>query len=433
MRRALGALLVLGCLAGPARANVFEEYGFGARAAAMGNAHVAASKDYTAAFYNPAALTVRKSPHVGTGLNVVIPRLTITHDEAAGADAPADRLPQTNVGVNLGLLFPLGGLIDNRVAFGAGLYLPTIRVTRVDSLPAETPHFYRYNSLPDKIMLALGAAFEVHETVSVGVGYQFLGSLDGEARVALDLLTQRFTRKELKVDVHADTGILAGVHVRPMPGLSLGFSFRDALQLRYDLVTDVTIKDVGRLVADVRGTSLYTPQQFSWGAAYDPIERLTLSADLVWSRWSQAPDPTARFTVTLDGEPLGFDSLEADAAPVDLGAQDTVGPRAGAEWRMDEAWAFRAGYALRPTPLPAQTGRTNYIDSDAHQVGLGVGFSFPDPLAIHRAPLTIDLAGQLSWLAARRAQKVDADDAVGSYESGGVIWNVATTIRHDFY
>ena len=417
---------------GGARASVFDAYGFGARAAAMANAHAAFADDYTGVFYNPATLTVHKSPHVGTGLTLIVPRLAIEHDTAPGEEAPVDRLPQTNVGIQLGLLFPLGGLVDNRFALGAGLYLPTIQVTRIDAVEAETPHFYRYGALPDKLALVLGAAFELHETVSIGVGYQILGSLDGSATVDLDLLTQRFTRRDLEVDVHADSGLIAGLLVRPWDTLRLGFSFRDALQLRYDLVTDIGIEGVGRLVAHITGTSLYTPQQFTWAAAWDPVRPLTLTLDVVWSRWSLAPDPTARFDITVDGAPLGLGALEADSAPVDLDAVDTVGPRLGVEWRVAEAWALRAGYALQPTPLPAQTGRSNALDSDAHQVGIGVGYSFPDPLALHDAPLTIDLAGQLNLLGARRHAKANREDAVGSLDAGGPIWHLALTLRHDF-
>ncbi len=428
---ALGAAALLA--AGPAAAGVFETYGFGARAASMSGAQAAFADDYSAVFYNPAALTVHKAPHVGTGIDVVLPRLRIDHDQPADEETPADRLPQSNVGVHLGLLFPLGGLIQNRFAVGVGLYLPTIQVTRVDATETETPHFYRYGSLPDKLSLVLGAAFELHDTVSIGVGYQFLGSLDGSAKVELDLLTQRFTRKNLSVDVHADSGLIAGLLVRPSDNLRLGFSFRDALQLRYDLITEIGIEGVGRLVADISGTSLYTPQQYTWAAAYDVVDSLTLTADLVWARWSEAPDPSAHFDIRLDGGALGLESIEADSAPVDLAAVDTLSPRVAVEWRPDPAWAVRAGYGFRPTPLPSQTGRANDLDSDTHQLAVGGGFSFADPLALHSAPVTIDLTAQLNWLVDRAHLKRAADDPVGDSTAGGAIWRLGLTLRHDFH
>ncbi len=423
--------LALLALALPASASVFDTYGFGARATSMANAHAAAAEDYTATYYNPAALTVHKAPHVGTGLNLVVPELHIDH-EGEAEERPADELPETNLGVNLGLLFPLGGLIQNRFALGIGLYLPTLQATRVDGVAPTTPHFHRYNALPDKLVLALAGAFELHETVSVGVGLQVLGSLSGTAQVELDLVNQRFSRKVLEVDVHADTALVAGLLVRPWSSLRLAFSFRDELSIDYHLVTDVVLEGIGSLVADVRGTSVYTPQQYTWAAAWDPRTDLTLSFDLLWARWSRAPDPTARFDVRLNGAAVGFDEIEAESAPVDLGAADTLEPRLGVEWRPTEGWAVRGGYELRPTPLPAQTGRTSYLDSDAHQLCLGGGYSFPDPLAMHSAPITVDLTGQLTWLTERVSDKVDPDDPVGDLSAGGPVWHLALTFRHDF-
>lgn len=421
-------LLVVGSAA---HASVFDTYGFGSRATAMAGAHAAASDDYTAVYYNPGALTVRKVPHVGTGLNLVVPRLAIDRD-VPNDEAPDSELPQTNVGVNLGVLFPLGGLVENRFALGAGIFLPTLQVTRVDALPPATPHFHRYDALPDKLVLAVAGAFEPHETISFGLGMQVLGNLTGNAKVELDLLNQRFARKELSVDVHADLAVTAGVHVRPWDTLRLGFSFRDELALGYKLITDVVITGVGELVAEVEGVSAYTPQQFTWAAAYDPTDEWTLTVDVLWARWSRSPDPTGRFVVRLDATQLGIDEIEGRSAPVDLGAVDTVEPRVGAEWRPDERWAVRGGYGLRPTPLPAQTGYTNYVDSDAHQVGMGLGYSFPDPLAMHQTPITLDLTAQLTWLAERRASKVDPSDPVGDYVAGGPIWHTTLTFRHDF-
>ncbi len=426
-------ILAAALAAGPARASVFDAFGYGARAGAMGNAHAAIADDYTGVYYNPATLTVRKTPHVGTGVEVLLPALDIRRDRPAGDESPPDALPQPNVGVNLGLLFPLGGLIHNRFALGIGAFLPTVNVTRVDAIDAETPHFYRYDSLPDKLILAPAVAFEPHETVSIGVGLQVLGKLDGSAVVELDALTRRFVRKDLKVDVELATGWTAGLLVRPDDRLRIGASYREALALDYHLLTDIGIQGAGRLVADISGTALYTPEQYTLAVGADPLPGLTATLDLVWARWSRAPDPTAQFDVTLDGAPVGLDPIAARSDEVDLGAVDTLSPHLGLEWRPTRAWAFRSGYAYLPTPLPAQTGRANHVDGDVHQFGLGAGFTFADPLAVHESPLTVDLVGQLSYMPDRRMEKADEADLVGSYAAGGHIWRMALNVRHDFH
>jgi long-chain fatty acid transport protein len=426
---AVGLLAALVCT-GRAGASVFDTYGFGARAAAMGSAQAAAAEDFSAVYYNPAALTVHKRPHVGTALTVVAPSVGVRR--RAESDGPPVERPDPNAGITLGLLFPLGGKIENRFALALGAYLPTIQVTRVDARDERTPQFYRYEALPDKIVIAPALAFEAHRTVSVGVGLQVLGSLDGAADVELDLLGRRFTRKTLSVDVDTATGLTAGVLVRPTETVRLGLSWRDALALDYHLRTRIDIKDVGALDADISGTSLYTPAQLTGAVAWSPRPDLMLAFDVVYAWWSDAPDPTARFDVTLDGAPLGQGAVSAGSPPVSLGAVDTLSPRLGVEWRPIGVVAVRAGYQLSPTPLPAQTERTNYIDSTAHQMTLGTGYAFADPLAIHAAPLTVDFAAQWTHLASRDHDKRASDDPMGDFEASGEIFAFTLTLRHDF-
>lgn len=421
------ALLV--ALAAPAQASVFDTYGFGARAAGMGNAHAAAGQDYSGVFYNPATLTVRRRPHVGVGIDLIMPRLSIDA-EARENNAPPPQEPQTNVGVHLGLLFPLGGLIDNRFALGAGVYLPTIQVTRVESFDPVTPHFYRYGALPDKINVALGAAFELHRTVSIGLGYQYLGTLTGNAEVDLDLLTQRFTRKDVDVDIQGRGGLTAGLLVRPSDAWRIGLSYRSDLSIDYALDVKINLTGIGALAVDIAGTALYTPEQVTLGVAHLAGD-FTLTADLVWSRWSLAPDPSPRFDVTLDGAAIGLGEIVADTDPIDLAAEDTLEPRIGIEWAAQPNLDLRIGYGLRPTPLPSQTGFTNYVDSDAHVIGLGVGYSLPDPLEIRQSPVTFELTAQLTLLEERQHAKAD-DRVWQSYAAGGAIWHLAFTSRHDF-
>lgn len=427
-------LAALWLLSGIAQASVFDTYGFGSRPAAMGNAHAAAAEDYTGVFYNPGTLTVRRRPHLGLGVHLVAPSLSADaqpRDRGPDVDlAPAPINPRTNVGVHLGLLFPLGGLIDNRFALGLGVYVPTIQVTRVASFDPVTPHFYRYDALPDKINVALGAAFELHPTVSIGLGYQYLGTLTGDAQIDLDLLTQRFTRKDVDVDIQGKGGLTAGLLIRPHESLRVGVSYRSALSVAYVLDVDINLVGIGALVVDIAGVALYTPEQYTVGVAWQRAG-VTVTGDLIWSRWSNAPDPSPSFTVTLDGADIGLGAIVADADPVDLAAEDTLEARIGAEWAVQSNLWLRAGYGMRPTPLQSQTGFTNYLDSDAHVVGLGVGYSMPDPLERWDSPVIFELTVQGTILEDRHHEKAP-DRAYDSYSAGGTIWHVAFTSRHDF-
>ncbi|MBU1429219.1 outer membrane protein transport protein, partial [Myxococcota bacterium] len=394
-------------LSTPARASLFDTYGYGARAAAMGNAAAAASEDYTATHYNPGALTYRKSPHVGVGFHLISPDLYIERSKPK-AYGGGEVLPQPNAGLNLGLLFPLGGLVQDRFALGIGAYVPAVHVTRVESMDVRAPYFYRYQSLPDKLIVAAAVAYELHPRFSLGVGYQYLNSLDGSAEMDLDPLNLRFTRKDMNVEIGTASALSVGLDARPTDQLRVALTFRDALALDYRIFNRIYIDGVGLIETEMEGTSTYTPQQYTLGLSWRPTPAWLLAFDAVWARWSQAPKPTAAFYMLLSFDELGLEPVENRSDVYDLGAEDTLSPHIGVEHQRG-ALALRAGYAFLPTPLPAQTSYTNFLDADTHQIGLGVGYSFPDPLAMHEAPITIDLAAQLSQVEAREANKDDPE------------------------
>ena len=62
-----GWALLLLALAGSARAQMFDNFGFGPRSTAMAGAMTAEAKDYSATFYNPALIVHRQAVVMGFG------------------------------------------------------------------------------------------------------------------------------------------------------------------------------------------------------------------------------------------------------------------------------------------------------------------------------------------------------------------------------
>ena len=54
---------------------------------------------------------------------------------------------------------------------------------------------------------------------------------------------------------------------------------------------------------------------------------------------------------------------------------DTVTLKSGVEYAK-KFWALRGGFAFDPSPIPEQTGDTNYIGADAVSLSLGGGLDF---------------------------------------------------------
>ena len=430
MRLRHPALLLLLLLPRGAAASIFDLYGFSARGAGLGNALTAGADDFTAAYYNPAALTVRKAVHVGVGLDWIVPGLSVETDRSD--PAPAPHPPAANLGIHSGVLVPLGGLAAHRLAFGLGMFHPALQFTRVEAFDPVRPQFYLYQSLPDKLLVVPAVAFEAAPWLSLGADLQVLASIEGSADTAVSLSSNRFTQKDLAVDLLGESSPTAGVLVRPTDDLRLGLSWRGALDFAYALPVTVWVEELGTLTFDLRGTVLYTPHQVSAGAWWRASSRLTLVADLTWSLWSLAPDPSGKVTVRLQGEAVGHEELlRVESLPVDLGAEDILIPRVGVEWTGSPVLTWRGGYSFRPTPLPTPTGRTNYVDSPAHTLSAGASWAFGEPDPPGTEPARLEGAVQLTWLTPRRVDKADPDDPVGGYTAGGVVGHLTVTVRSD--
>lgn len=425
-------------LTSPARASVFDVFGMTARGSAMGGALGATVADHAAIYYNPAGLTRRKKVHFGLTAQVFAPLLDIKQALDTTRDAV---LPQTNLAVTLGVVFPLAGKLDDRIALGVAIYLPVLNVTRFEAIDPATPQFYLYQSLPDALVIAAGLGVQITDWLSIGVGAQVLAAFEGKLELDLNLANRRVEHREITGEIFGDIGPVVGLQLGPFEGFSFGFTYRNDFSLAFELPIDLRIDGVGLLAIDARGTGLYTPDQFNFGFAYAiPTFPLLIAADVTWVRWSLAPKPAIEIDTVLDDTGLDSDAAEPgevlnlETLNPDLGAQDILIPRVGLEYRHSELWALQAGYFYRPSPIPDQTGYTNYADAAAHTVSLGGSLSWEDPLEVHKNPMSVDLFVQATILEDRPAIKDFAQDIerVGSWTASGTIWNIGVEWRHDF-
>ena len=57
----------------------------------------------------------------------------------------------------MGISTAIGGLFKDKLAFGFGLFVPILRLTRAQSVDYSVPQFYMYENLPDRLVIALAA------------------------------------------------------------------------------------------------------------------------------------------------------------------------------------------------------------------------------------------------------------------------------------
>jgi long-subunit fatty acid transport protein len=208
------------------------------------------------------------------------------------------------------------------------------------------------------------------------------------------------------------------------------------MRLNYRIPATVDLEGIGVLSFVISGTAHYTPHTLNFGAAFDVTDNFTISAEGQWQNWSAAPSPYVGILIDLSGptlDALGLGSaLDVQSAIQKPGFVDTLGGRLGAEYRVTERFAVRAGGFLRPTPVPKQdTKGTNLMDNTTVGFSAGIGFNFPDPLEIFQHPIQIDLTGQSQFVLAREAKKGTTDNQA-AYTYSANVYGVSGALRYDF-
>ena len=423
-----------------ARASLFEYWGFSPRAVAMSGALTAEANDFSAVFYNPAMLVLSDEVNVGVAFDLTRTDAWVTPRSLDKAlDCTYCAPDGAAMGVDLGLLVPLGGKLKNRLAVGVGMHLPTNNLVAIRSADPKRPFWYQWHNSPDRLVVFLGAGARITDHVTLGLGAQMLGDLTGTgADVRVDLFSKQATHREVRSDLAAAISPNAGLYWQALPELRLGLSWRGEFKHQYVLPADIYLEGVGLLALQVSGYNHYTPHSINLGAAWDPSVDLTLAVDLSYQVWSTAPSPYTRIHVDLSGETLAalgldeamdLDTLETDAPP---GFEDTLSVRAGMEYRLSERFAARGGLSFHPTPVPRQVQPgSNILDSDALGVSGGFGWSFDDPLEVFEAPLILDVAVRGIWFLPREAIKEDTDQ-VPSYDYASRVLGATVAFRYNF-
>lgn len=458
---ALGCLCIVALL--PSRSAwaqtgpFFNEFAATARSGALGQAFTGLADDASAAYYNPGGLGFAPD-QTYIGWHYAKPRLNLDYVDPAQPDVHFD-IPPTR-GLSVGAASPLApqSVIDEfpwlaALRWGGAVFLSLPEINSFTSYADDTtPYFFRYDTRPDVISLAISAGWRVFDWLSIGAG--IMGTVSSfqetEANVRLPELICAVIENpppqcvsdepdptkgldlSLKQRLPLEMTPLVGILVKlPTPFLaadsSVGFSWRGEIGNDFGTGPETTsfgyrdpetglfvplIPKPGQAppVIPVINFIGYSPQQFNFGIAVHPTSDLTLDLDGTYKLWE-----TFRM----------FHRTKPDPA-----FENRFVPRAGVEYRIPwvvEHWllglrevALRAGYTYEPTPNPSLGGRTNVLDSNQHVVsgGVGIGTRF-----IEAANLTLDLFYQYHLLA-DRSRTNDEDPAHGPYTISGDVWSV---------
>lgn len=434
---ALFALAPASALASPS-----EAYGFGSRESGMGGAVSAETRGFAANYYNPAALVRSRGLDVGVGYFHASHAL-----EMNGKDNHVDPVR----GVVGGLVVP-GTLFDVPVAFGLALHLPDQRLSRVRSLPQEQPRWELYDNRGQRLFFAVNVAIAPAPWLELGGGMAFLSATKGRLDISGSTNVFDADAAKLRHEVDADLTSVrypqAGARVKLSDRVALAAVYRGEFRLDVDLSAHI-FGDVSGLTTalydlQTRSVSNFLPQQVVLGGSWELLRGLKTTLDVTWIDWSAYVAPTTDVDIRVEvPEPAGGwpPNVEPPTTPTrpriePLRLHDRVVPRVGLEWNALRRRSFdaflRGGLEVAKSPIPPQTGVTNYVDRDRTTLSVGAGIALRELVAELPGALSLDAHLQWSTLATETTRKSSPVDYVGDYSAGGSILNVGVTAGFAF-
>ncbi len=358
------ALLALAATAGATASTTYAET---SRVAALADAVSARPGDAGSMLMNPAGLADLKEPELV---------LNGSFDQLNQWFARTNQA-QTNLGRPFGSLgfaaaAPLPGpWWLRRVRVGLALDLPAQYILQVN-IPerVDQPISPMYDSRPNRVSALTAVAVDVFDSLKVGGGVNLTPSLTTPTTVTFVPGRSTSLQNDVVISLDRDMPLAAspflGVRSQPLSYLAFAVVYRGAAVSHAGAGQTTT---AGPIIANspVDYLIFWDPAEVVAGAAVGPFKGWSVSVDATYSNWSAFRS--------------GFDQTVTPAF------NNTLSVMGGVEWATLPWLTLRAGGGYEPTPVPAETGDTNYLGADTVVAALGAGI---DLRRLWHVPLLVD-------------------------------------------
>lgn len=374
-----------------------DTYGIGSKATALGGAYSAYADDPYAAYYNPAGLIQMQRPAASMGVMISDPELEAKDYsvENTPLSTPTDFEDDSlSVYPHLGFAMPL----NDKWSVGLAAYVPFgLHIEWDDNSAAnlnENPGAYNsYESWYYREVVTPTVAYKVNDKWSVGMGVSLGRSEAGHyyQNYALTQGSQAPVNVEGEMEDDFNYSLNVGVMYKPMDTLTLGLTYRSQADADFEgeidfegsgiAALDASDQSVGGMGVtkteyDISMDDVDHPDQIQFGVRYQPHDRISLEADLVWTNWSTVDEQTVEFDDAYAGDALGAilqENYPSREIVHDRDWEDTRQIRIGVEWEATDILTLRGGYFYDPTPIPDDTFDITWPDADKKTYSLGFG------------------------------------------------------------
>ncbi len=417
-------------LPGYLMASTWQTFGVGSRDMAMGQAVTSLIDDGTAAFYNPAALTLAEKPETAIGWVYAKPYLNFD-----GGDTKTE----TNQGINIIAVIPTGPVSAGILAF-----LPDQEITRGAMVPNYQPRYALYGYRNRTLSIAVSLGFKLADWISLGVGGLMLSDLYSKTILTVDLASTDIPTPVVEADLEVTelpqtTKLMAGLLIQPFDSLRVGAAWREETSVYAEspVILDLNIIDTPimtfagmanfGLIAEV----VHTPQSASLGISYDFTDEVTLAFDLWWIDWSGYPNPTPISSIEQDPILSVLMPETTDAPRIDPDFKDIYIPRFAVDYLAYSSphleINLRGGYFFQESPVRRRSAFV-FVDSDTHALSFGTGFTLKDVSQYLDEPLSFDFHFQYRHLEERNIDPPTYTNVFGDFTADGYIINTGITM-----
>jgi hypothetical protein len=248
------------------------------------------------------------------------------------------------------------------IVVGMAIDLPAQYLLHIDvPVRLDQPISPMYDGPPDRLASVFALAVKVLPRVSIGAGFAVAPSLTLPTNV--QYIAGRSPNVNDNVEVRLDDSLnlaatpFVGLRAQPFDWLGLSLVYRDIQASRATAQQTTT---AGGIVSaeTINFFEMWDPASVVFGANVAFTKRLSLSLDVAWHKWSDFQ--------------TGFD--QGLAPPYQF--NDTVSVASGIEMSLARGWTIRGGVGVEPSPIPTQTGETNYLGGNTFVLALGAGLDF---------------------------------------------------------
>jgi long-chain fatty acid transport protein len=311
--------------------------------------------DASAAFFNPAGLSLLDKKHIQVGVAFIKAEGHFTNNGSTDANIGTDRDgAQDSATPSIYYVTP----INQQLHFGLAINSPFGTHTHYDE-----DFVGQYSGLKTKIItinINPSIAYKINNFVSVGAGisYQKMDATISAAGIPLA------PNSTLTIEGDSDQwGYNVGAMFSFADDSRLGISYRSKIE--HDIKGNAIFSGFGAADGSFAATADFISPETTYLAYAKPLsDKWLLSLGYRWTRWSRFEALDVQFPTGLASKNSTISTQWSDVKTIALGA----------DYKLNDQWTLRAGYAQDDSPVPDFTRSVRTVDSDRTWYSIGASY-----------------------------------------------------------